>query len=219
MRRLIRFLSVFCVTLVVFVSAGLPAKAEATAQVDAALQSILDQQRLVEQAINRLHPYLTHRQDGTMALEVDSDVLREIGVSKEEFNVVHANMELVNQGILSGELIDDGTGQLMFKATGTPSITANENSITVKWYGYRWGFSSNLTNRIIGLATMGAGAAAIAAAITAVIPGAQLVAAALAVLAGALTLEAGWLTYLNADGRGVYIHTTFGGSILYGTSQ
>ncbi len=66
---------------------------------------------------------------------------------------------------------------------------------------------------------MGAGATAIAAAINASIPGAQAVAVVLGIVAGALAFMNGWLTYINSQGKGVFIFTSYTGMVMWGTSQ
>lgn len=214
-----RTLAVFLGMLMFFVSSGVPAHAVVDQAVNEAIQATLEEQKQVELAATKLSLFRIRNEDGTFSIRVSAEALKSLGVSEEAYQRIRSGVDQVNQEIRAGVLVSDDQGSVVVKATGSSTILENENQIDFFWYGIRWGLSNTLVQRVVALITMGSAAAGIVAAITGAIPGAGVISAALWTLTGFLVLLAAWLTYLNAEGRGIFIHTTYVGTLLWGESQ
>jgi hypothetical protein len=173
----------------------------------------------MQEAIRALEPYVVRRGDGTVKLTVRNP--QAVGIRPAIYRNLVRSMEKTNQLIRQGALTTDkylnvrisetalressvrSTGVCEVPEEGVAEATLagcpGSNYIRFHWWGVEIGLDHCITNNLIYLLEIGAGASAIAALLAAVLPVEGPLGEILAGLVGAI-LGLGAATYSWADG-------------------
>jgi hypothetical protein len=108
----------------------------------------------IEAAI-RLEPSIVRSEDGTLSLGATA---AQAGVEQQVFNQVTAELEILNDGVRSGELLT--TADLRVSPS---SVGVQHNGVIYHWWGMEVHLNAVWTNRIVGAMGGGAGLSALAA--------------------------------------------------------
>lgn len=173
------------------------------------------------QSVTKLTPMVVRKADGTFSLTVDRVFLFTNQIPAKLYDEIQVGMKVVNQEILAGRLASKADLSVYSPSIKSESsILANQQGFSFYWWGIRLALNSTTTNRIVALTGIAGGATAIAAVLANVVPGAgQLGMVVLGVISGALWMYGSWLSYLNAPGNGIYLHFTWTGNLVWGSSQ
>lgn len=153
------------------------------------------------QAVNLLDPYVVRLVDGTLALRAPASVTSRVGV--DMLAKLRSGLRVVNQEIKAGHLATTSDHRVYDPKATSLSVQAGWTGVRWQWYGVQIYLNELATQKFEGLVAIGAGAAAICAAIPAIAN--QVVCAILAALGGILIGVIMWVD----NGNGVVITHTW----------
>jgi hypothetical protein len=154
--------------------------------------------------IKLLDRYVVSDGHGTLTLSAPSAVTRQ--VDPGDLTLLRNGLAVANQKVQAGELVITSGHQLVDpKAVGF-NIQWNWTGRVYHWWGLQSFFSEYYTLKLEGLATMGAGAAGVCAAIAAALAAAP-VALICGMAAAILAFGVGWLMWADNGGGDIISQT------------